>query len=300
MGVRPSRGHGLGCCHWWSQLSGAVCPPPCSSTAGLSHIGGWGHRQVRAALASCPQPPPRTLPTVSVLTWLARSERSAQPLGDRCTRCHARCHSRSLPAERLVAVPCTGFALCHPLPGSQPLWGPGPSDPSLTSQVSTCLPLHCLVRHSRVPSWGSWPRLSPRSLMGPDWGGGSLGSGQSQPGPGPGCRGSRAPPPGSWAAGPPAPPRPGTELGPRTQGLPGSHRPGARLARARCSRVRARPCGDTCTLGTTLPALGPGSPSSVGAAGRQAPAHLLQGGPYFSPAWCLLLTMRRAPTFHLW
>lgn len=87
------------------------------------------------------------------------------------------------------------------------------------------------------------PRPSPPGCAGAG-GGGSRGSGQSQRGPGPGCRGSQAVPPGSWAVGLPAAPRPGTGLGPRPWGPPGSPRPGARPARAHCSRAPARPCGD--------------------------------------------------------
>lgn len=40
MGVRPSHGHGQGCCHLLSLRSGAVSLLLCNSIAGLSHT--WG------------------------------------------------------------------------------------------------------------------------------------------------------------------------------------------------------------------------------------------------------------------
>ena len=113
-GVSPSRGRGPGCCPRWSQQSGAACRPQCSSTAGPSSTGGCGHRRVRTALG--PAPPLLRPPLHLGLTWLAPSARSAQRPGGRCTRCPAPGHSRSLSAEGLAAVTCTGSGLRHPLP----------------------------------------------------------------------------------------------------------------------------------------------------------------------------------------
>lgn len=96
-------------------------------------------------------------------------------------------------------------------------------------------PLSNLVREAG-------PSCSPPALWGPHGFRGLRRSGQNQPWPGPGCRGSLAAPSGSWVAGLLMPPRPGIVHGPRLQGLPGSRHPGARPVRDRWSRAPAHPC----------------------------------------------------------
>lgn len=292
--MSPSRGRGPGCCPRWSQQSGAACRPQCSSTAGPSSTGGCGHRRVRTALG--PAPPLLRPPLHLGLTWLAPSARSAQRPGGRCTRCPAPGHSRSLSAEGLAAVTCTGSGLRHPLPlrGLGPPASPPRPPPPLPVMPPVAWPL--LVGAAGP----SLPLTHSRSLSGL---GGSRGSGRSQPGPGPGCRGSRAAPPGMWAAGPPAPPRPGTGFGPRPQGPSGSLHPGARPVRARCSRSLAHPCGGRTHAGgcPPCPSPGPAPPRTPSPVGQQTgPGLVLLGGPYGFPALCLLSTMRREPTSHLW
>lgn len=163
MGARPSRGHGPGCCHQLSQPSGAVCLPPCSSTAGQRRTGGWGWGG-GTGQGCCgdraPQPCPLPQPPTAGLTWLARSAHSARHPDGRYTRCHAQCHSRSLSTEQDVAVTGAGLRLRQPLAGTQPLRALGPQ-PHLP-RASTS-PLHLLGGCHRACSGDSWPHLPPTS-----------------------------------------------------------------------------------------------------------------------------------------
>lgn len=86
------------------------------------------------------------------------------------------------------------------------------------------------------------PSCPPPTLWGPTGFRGLRRSGQNQPWPGPGCRGSLAAPSGSWVVDLPMPPKPGIVLGPRLQSLPGSRHPGARPVHDRWSRAPTHPC----------------------------------------------------------
>lgn len=123
------------------------------------------------------------------------------------------------------------------------------------------------------------PFCPPPALWGPIGFRGLRRSGQNQPWPGPGCRGSLAAPSGSWVVGLPMPPRPGTVLGPRLRSLPGSRHPGARPVRDRWSRAPAHPCSRN-----DAPAEGPTHTSGASSASS---ASLQAGGSAASSAEAL-------------
>lgn len=166
-----------------------------------------------------------------MLTWLAQSAHSAQPLGGRCIRCHVQCHNHSQSAE--YPEPVT-WAL-YSLPSSLP-----PREPTPRRSFDATLPPGGL-------SLTQSGRLAPSVLL-PLSGGAQNGfrglrrSVQNQPWPGPVCRGSLAVPSGSWVVGLLMPPRLGIVHGPRLQSFPGSRHPGARPVRDHWSRVPAHPC----------------------------------------------------------
>lgn len=132
-------------------------------------LGAAGTDRVRAALGSgaaptLPRAPPPRPALCLGLTWLAPSARSAQRLGGRCTRCPAPGHSRSLSAEGLAAVTCTGSGLRVPYPF-------GASDPQPHLAGLRLPALCCLVQCG--PCWWGQPALAcPSPTPGPclGWG----------------------------------------------------------------------------------------------------------------------------------